>query len=119
MQIFLDETNWADLKELSDLRRSDRKAVNQAIVFEGNPETGRPIIRASMDDDMTDAIAIHVISNWSLPLPLPSVDPTSLDKLTLDQGDALEAALRPYLDAIRGTNAPVKGNDTPTPVSAS
>jgi hypothetical protein len=119
VQIELDDVNWADLKELSDLRRADRKAVNAATVFEGDPETGRPIIRASMDDDRIDAIAIHVITNWSLPFPLPSVDKASLDKLTLPQGDALEAALKPYMDAITGKNAPAKSNDTPTPVSAS
>ena len=119
MQIKLDEVNWADLKEVSDLRRSDRKAVNAAIVFEGDPESGRPIIRASMEDDMTDAVAKHVILNWSLPFPLPSVDGTSLDKLTLEQADALEAGLKAHLDAIRGKNAPVKENEVPTAVSAS
>lgn len=137
MQVMLDETNWADLKEVSDLRRGDRKAVNEKIVFEGNPETGRPIIRASMDDDIADAVLEHVVLNWSLPLPLPAADPYrpasvsadgktqipesigSVNKLTIPQADALYEAIKPHIAALTGQNVPVKDNETPTPASVS
>lgn len=117
MRVNLGGNDWAELKELSELRRADRKAVNEVIVFEGDTDTGRPIIKASMDDDMTAAVLQRVITNWSLQLPLPSVDPSSLDKLTLAQDDALAKAVEPYLAAIRGREAPVKENPDPTPAS--
>ena len=119
MRVQLDTENWADLKEVADLRRGDRKAVNKAIVFEGDPETGRPVIRASMDDDMADAVLAHVVIDWSFGLPLPAKDASSIDKLTLEQDDNLRKAIQPHLDAIQGNTAPVKDNEDPTAASAS
>lgn len=122
MQVTLDETNWADLKDVSELRRFDRKAVNAATVFEFDADTRRPIIRGSVDDDIADAVLKSVVLNWSLQLPLPKDDPGdpakgipgSLDKLTLEQDTALREAIQPHIDALKGENVPVKGNETPT-----
>lgn len=120
MQVTLDSAgNWAQLKEVADLRRADRRAVNQAIVVETDPKTRAPIIRGSLDDDIADATLKHVVENWSLPFPLPSADPASLDKLTLEQDDALRKAIQPHIDALQGKNAPTKENPDPTPASAS
>lgn len=118
-QILIDDVNWAELRDVSELRRVDRKAVNMAIVFEVDPESKMPVMRASMDDDIADATLTAVVTNWSLPFPLPSVDPASLDKLTLAQDDKLREAIQPHIDAIRGNDAPVKENAAPTPASAS
>jgi hypothetical protein len=119
MQVTLDADHWAEIKEVADLRRGDRRAVNAAIVFEGDPETNRPIIRASLDDDMANALLPLVVLNWSLPLPLPAKDVKSLDKLTLQQDDNLRKAIQPHIDACQGKGAPVKDNEDPTPASAS
>lgn len=119
MQVSLGGTDWADIKEVSELRRADRNAVNKTIVFEADTGTQRPVLRASLDDDMATAVLTRVIDNWSLPLPLPSADPASLDKLTLEQDDKLREAIQPHLDAIRGREAPVKGNPDPTAASES
>lgn len=119
MRVQLDDVNWADLKEVSELRRADRSAVNKAIVFEGDPVSGRPVVRASMDDDMADAVLAAVVTNWSLPLPLPSADLKSLGALTLAQDDRLREAIQPHLDALRGKNTPVKENTDPTTGSVS
>lgn len=136
MQVKLDETNWANLKEVSDLRRGDRKAVNEKIIVEATTD-GRPIIRQSMDDDVADAVLEHVVLDWSLPLPLPAADPYrpavispkgelvspenigSLNKLTIPQADALYEAIKPHVAALTGQSAPVKENETPTADSAS
>lgn len=109
--------NWAELKPVNELTRADRRAVNAAIVFE--QDGGKPVVRASMDDDMFAALAGRVILDWSFPLPTPAVDPNGLDRLTLDQDDELHKALQPYLDAVLGKNAPAKGNEVPTPAYAS
>jgi hypothetical protein len=114
MQVKLDETNWAELKEVSDLRRFDRKAVNAATVTELDGDTRHLILRGSMDDDIADVVLKSVVTNWSLQLPLPAVETASLDKLTLEQDTALREAIQPHIDALKGSNAPVKGNETPT-----
>lgn len=118
-QVALDEQNWAQLKEVSELRRSDRKRVNEAIVFEGDPVTGNPIIRASMDDDIAEAVLKEVVLNWSLPWQVPSVDVRVLDNLTLEQDTNLRKAIQPHIDAIQGKETPVKENAAPTEASAS
>lgn len=118
MHVQLDGDNWAELKEVADLRRPDRQAVNKTIVVNTDAD-GKPIIKASLDDDMATATLVHVVDNWSLPWPLPSVDPKSLDKLTLEQDDKLREAIQPHIDAIRGREAPVKSNEVPTNASDS
>jgi hypothetical protein len=104
--------NWAELKPIGELTRADRRAVNAAIIFE--QDGGKPVVRASMDDDMFAALAGRVILDWSFPLPTPAVDPNGLDRLTLEQDDELHKAIKPYLDAVLGNHAPVKGNEVPT-----
>lgn len=119
-QVYIDNANnWVEVKDVLELRRIDRKAVNAAIVYEVNPETKMPIMRASMDDDISDAVLKTVVTNWSLPFPLPSVDPASLDKLTLEQDNKLREAIQPHINALQGTGAPVKDNETPTAASVS
>lgn len=111
-------SDWADLKEVGELRRGDRRAVNEMISFETS-KAGGPLIRASLDDDMRSAVLQRVVENWSLPLPLPGKAPASLDLLTIEQDDALSEAVQPHLDAIRGRSAPVKENEDPTVSSPS
>jgi hypothetical protein len=119
MQVTLDSTGaWADLKEISELRRADRKTLNKAITF-ALDSNGKPIVSASLEDDMTDAAAGIAIRNWSLQLPVPSQAPQALDALTLEQDTNLREALAPYVDALQGKAAPVRENEAPTPASAS
>lgn len=118
-QVALDEQNWAQIKEVGELRRSDRTRVNRAIVITSDPETGNPVIRGSMDDDIAEAVYQEVILNWSLPWQVPSVDPRVLDNLTLEQDTNLRAAIQPHIDAIQGKTTPVKENAAPTEASAS
>ena len=114
MRVELGGNDWADLKEVNELRRSDRRALNKAIVFAADAETGRPVVRASMDDDMADAVLPLVIKNWSLMLPLPSEDASSLDLLTLEQDTKLREGIQGHLNALQGKAAPVKENADPT-----
>jgi hypothetical protein len=128
MRVALGPKDWAEVKPVEELTRADRRAVNAVIVFETEPaeqepgkpaKPGRPIMRASMDDDMFAAVAARVVTDWSLPLPKPSEDPSALDRLSLELDSALHKAVQPHLDAILGKAAPVEGNEVPTPASAS
>ena len=119
MRVAIGGSDWAEITPVSELRRADRKAVNATIIFEQDTETGRPVLRASMDDDMATAIMCRAVTDWSLPFPPPVADPASLDKLSLEQDDELRQAIQPHLDAIRGKNAPGQENAVPTPASVS
>ncbi|TVZ01273.1 hypothetical protein EAS64_33890 [Trebonia kvetii] len=119
MRVTLDTSdNWAELREVADLRRPDRLAVNKAISLSSDGE-GRAIIPGSMEDDMATALLPLVITEWSLPYPVPAKRPDALSFLTLEQDDALRAAIVPHLKAIQGVNAPTPTNETPTAPSAS
>lgn len=118
MRVPIGGNDWAEITPVEDLRRIDRRAVNATIVYEGTSD-GRPILKASMDDDMATACLVHVCTDWSLQFPPPSVDAASLDKLTLEQDDELRKAIEPHLSAIRGRQAPTPDNETPTPGSVS
>ena len=119
MRVPIGNTDWAEISPVEQLTRADRKAVNATIVYEVNPESGLPLIKAALDDQMTGAILERVCTDWSLNFPPPCTDPASLDKLNLEQDDALRAAVLPHIQAIKGVNAPAKDNEVPTGASAS
>jgi len=112
-------TDWVELKPVEELTRADRKAVNAHIIVEADPATGRILMQASRDDEMADALLTRICTDWSFLFHNPSVDPSSLDKLSLEQDTAIRAAIQPHIDAIKGVNAPAKDNEVPTPGSAS
>jgi hypothetical protein len=113
MRVPLDGQNWVEIKPVSELTRADRMAVNEVIVYEKSEDN--LILRASADDKAAGAVMARVITDWSFPMGVPSVDPSSLDRLSLEQDDALRAAVEEHLKAIQGKNAPAPGNEVPTP----
>lgn len=112
MRVPLDGNQWAEIKPVSELTRADRVAVNDVITYDTDGKT--LVYRASSDDHAAAAILARVCTDWSLPLPPPAVDITSLDKLSLDQDDALRASVEEHLKAIQGKNAPLQENPVPT-----
>lgn len=119
MQVNLDADHWADLREIDELRADVRRAVNKVSSLIVDVETKAPVIPGDLEDRRMDELIKSVVTNWSLQLPLPSVDPKSLLKLTLKQDEALRSALEGHLNAILGREAPVKDNEGPTESSAS
>ena len=117
MRVAIGGSDWAEIMPVEQLRRADRKTVNAVIIFEQG-EAG-PVIRAGMDDDIATAVLCRVCTDWSLPYPSPVLDPSSLDKLTLEQDDELRKAIRPHVAAILGQDAPAKENEVPTQGSVS
>jgi hypothetical protein len=119
VRVELPEGNWAEIRPVEELSRADRRAVNKFVVYEVNAEAGRMVINAGADDDAATALLERICTDWSLPLPPPSKDVKSLDRLSLAVDDALRAAIRPHTQAILGHNAPTKDNEVPTAASAS
>jgi hypothetical protein len=117
MRVAIGEKDWAEITPVGQLTRADRKAVNATIVFEQHD--GNPVMRASVDDDVADAILTRVCTDWSFPFPPPVTDAASLDRLALEQDDELRKAIQPHIKAILGKNSPVKENEVPTVASAS
>lgn len=101
------------------LRNRDRRAVNKAVVIEVDTETGRRMVTAAMNDDITYAILTRVVEKWSLPFPPPTEDEAVLDELPFDQIDALTEAVKPHLDAIMNRQDTSEKGTDPTKGSAS
>ena len=113
MRISLGGPEWAEVDDVSMLRDGHRKAVNKEIRFTVDEEN-RPVFTGGLDDDMTDALVRLVCRDWSLPFPPPDKDPKSLDKLTIEQGRLLHAAVAPHLELVKGQLDPTKRGTTPT-----
>jgi hypothetical protein len=119
VRVAIDDSNWAEIKPVEELTRAHRKAVNEFLVSEYDPASGRLVIRASADDAMSAALLHLICTDWSLPIHNPSMDKDSLDRLSLEQDEKLRAAIQPHINAIKGLNAPVPANEVPTKGSAS
>lgn len=117
MRVDIGGGQWADIKSVSELTRADRVAVNEVITYDTDGKT--LVYKASSDDNAAAAILARVCTDWSLPLPPPSADITSLDRLSLAQDDALRASVEEHLKAIQGKNAPLQENPVPTASFAS
>jgi Arc/MetJ family transcription regulator len=118
MRVELDASSWAEIMDVSELRSGDRKAVNKAVRVELD-EKQQPILSGALTQDMRDALLKRVVRDWSFPFPIPEKDPVSLDKLTLEQEDALNKAIKPHMDLIDGTVDPTRRDTDPTADSAS
>jgi hypothetical protein len=83
---------WIEIREASELRAKDRKAVMRQMK---DPETGR--VMSSMTD-MADLIAAAVIVAWDIPsmpgAPIPSQQLDVLDELTLVEENEIQDATK-------------------------
>lgn len=114
MHVDLGEDQWAELREPGELRRADKMAVLEHVDLEISPDERRVFVNGAADDKQVDALLERVITNWSLPFPLPKDDPASMGKLTLDQGDRLAEAVKPYMQLILGKVDPGQRGTDPT-----
>lgn len=121
MRVELTNGAWADIRDVSELRDKDRKAVNRTLNLEIDPVTQLPVIPGSMDDDMRDALLRRIIDGWSFEnLPLPRDNPGSetedgsLDLLTIQDARLLHEAIKPHMLLITGQEDPNKPGTVPT-----
>lgn len=115
MRVDLTDGAWADIRDVSELRDKDRKAVNAQVTLAVDPQTQMPVIPGSMDDDMRDALLRRIVTGWSFEyLPLPADDIESLDKLTIPDARLLHEAIKPHMLLITGQENPNKQGTVPT-----
>lgn len=108
-----EDAAWVEISGPDELRNGDRKAVNKATSIHLD-ENGQPVIPGSLYDDRRDALLRRIILSWSFPSSVPSVDPEALDRLTIEQGDALNEAVKPHMKLIDGDENPSKRGTDPT-----
>lgn len=110
MRVPLPRDQWAEFRDIEDLKGGDAKAIRRATKFEIR-DGKLTEISMGLDDDQTDALLARIITSWSLfNYGLPMMDPTSLDEIPLDTYNALVEAAKPYKDAIDKTG---KGSTSP------
>lgn len=86
--------NWVELRDWRDLRRGDKKRAMSAIT-----DTDRQIASAY---ELTDALLVMLVANWSYELPPPSVSPQSLELLPIEDDDAITKMILPAMNGISG-----------------
>lgn len=91
-RIDLPSGGWAELRDPAEVKQKDRKKVLLAL-----DEVDGAFAESFRSAEMIVAIAVE---KWSFDFPIPSVDLTSLDELSIPDSDALGAACMPFKDAI-------------------
>lgn len=114
-----DGGQWADVKDVSDLKAGDRRVVRAAVGFRINPETKEVEWPGDYSDRTKAALASRVIVNWNLQYPVPNGDVTVLDELTMPQYDALMKGIQPLIDACQEQVDPSEQGTVPTNDSGS
>lgn len=114
MRVLLPGDQWADIKDVDDLREGDRKAVRKNLEVATDDE-GNMLLNVGMADAMYDAMYREFITAWSFEgRPIPAELPGTLDTLTLKQGKALKKAFGEHYELIWGD-----GDEDPTADSTS
>lgn len=116
IRIELPDGEWAEVKDLEDLRDGDRKALNKAVSLSVTADEDDQMghLSGSYEDDMYDALLVRVVTNWSLKMHIPSRHKKVLDDLTLDQARALREGVKPHYDLLTETVDPAKPGTDPT-----
>lgn len=102
MRVELDPDNpdlWAEIKDVKELLSGDIKAVRRVMRVTIDRDGNRSYSTGE-EDEAADAMLARCVTNWSLPLPLPAEDPTSLDKLPPAAYEELKTAVEPHFALI-------------------
>jgi hypothetical protein len=124
MRITLPDNQWVDVKDVTELRAGDRRAVNAAtevkVVGQGADKTAA--LPGDSDDNMRYALLGRIIVGWNLQWPIPSQSvngPVVLDNLTFGQLDALYDGIQEHMQVVTGQNkTPADKESEPTSASS-
>lgn len=114
MRIELPGDQWADVKDVADLREGDRKAARRVLDIPID-DAGNAVINTGMTDLMYEGVYRQVVLAWSFEgRPIPAELPGSLDTLTIQQARGLKKACAEHYELIWGD-----GDEDPTAGSTS
>lgn len=88
------EGAWVELRDVRELTYGDRQTAMRAV--RKNDDGMGPGL------DITNALIALLVVNWQLPqpLPMPSQDPSVIQRLGIEDGVALEALVTPALKVL-------------------
>lgn len=111
---------WAELRAPSTMRAGDAKALRKAIRLGMNAGGGWDKTFSMGDmDSQTDALLARVVVAWSYDLPVPVVDPDSLDEIPIDAWEALKEEVEKHKEALDFRSRATTREPTPAASSAS
>jgi len=82
---------WVELRDPTELRAGDQMDIQDAVTGPGPLKIQR---------EMTDGTITVLVVNWSLPLPIPSLDPKALRLLEIPDYNALKRLVGPAEDLL-------------------
>ena len=114
----LDLPSGAWIEYRDQLKVKDRFAVQEVAKVDIREE-GNSTSFLAMQNDMRNALLSRIITAWSYPVPIPSLnhfqaaDVIIGDQMDLDDYSALEEAVQPLMDKIAGRRdtSPKKPSD--------
>jgi hypothetical protein len=78
--------SWVELRDPTELRAGDQMDIQDQVTA----DNGGAILR-----QMKNALAVALVVNWSLPLPIPTQDPQSLRLMSIPDYTALKRLVEP------------------------
>lgn len=108
MRVELPRGQWAEFRDITDLKGGDAKAIRRATKLKVQ-DGALTEISMGLGDDQMDALLTRIIIDWGVqaangtPLRVPMLDNTALDEMPLDTYGELCQAAQPYRDAIDKT----------------
>ena len=113
-----DGGQYIEVKDVSELRSGDRRAVKAAVPVRMDPETREMSYPGDYNERQKNALAARIITGWNLQWPIPKGDPAILDELTTGQLDALYTGIAEHVDAMNDQADPSAKDTDPTSDSA-
>lgn len=91
---------WAEIADVKDLLSGDVKAARKAVKIFIDDQAGTRTYDAGQEDEIADVMLRRCITNWTFLLPLPSEDPSSLDKVPPAAYELLKEAVAEHVALI-------------------
>jgi hypothetical protein len=102
---------YAILKDVRECNAGDRRAIHGAVDVRSDGMS--MIYPGDHDYRKKNALLSRIITEWNLDLPVPTKDPTSLDRMEIDMIDRLYDATDEYVEFLneKVVNPTKQGSD--------
>lgn len=122
MRVDLPDDHWVEMRGPDELVAGDRIAVNESFTVPVSSETtpGEVVARVmsgAIGDHTRVALLRRIITAWSFDrvgLPIPSLNPASIEQLPLEAYNRLRVAIEPHMDKVNYTPSRQTSSDSAT-----